>query len=367
MRPLKPLLLLLILLLLAGCSYEAALVLSDIAAGEKPSRLKEITSAPTRQPITFSRDSRSYQGDLYMPGEPVEAGLLLVPGAAEGGKDDPRLIAFARSMARARFAVLVPDFTSLRQLKVNSGNILEVGDAFAYLASRPDLAPAGRAGILAFSYAAGPAILTALDEQLDPRVRFVFAIGGYHDLDRVLTFFTTGHVQKDGKKLELEPNAYGKWVFVLSNLDRLGDPNDRAVLEEMAERKKANLAAALDDLTARLGPEGRRVYDFISNKHPDRVDDLQKKLPEEIRKDIELLNLANKDLSHLASRLILVHGYDDSIIPYTESIALARAVPERMSRLYLVRGLFHVDLKPGLISSFRLWRAICDLLAERTD
>ena len=57
--------------------------------------------------------------------------------------------------------------------------------------------------------------------------------------------------------------------------------------------------------------------------------------------------------------------YDDNIIPYSESIALAGAVPEKKARLFLGKGLMHVDIKPGLISTWTFWRAVDALMAER--
>ncbi len=39
--------------------------------------------------------------------------------------------------------------------------------------------------------------------------------------------------------------------------------------------------------------------------------------------DVERLNLAARDLSRLETRFILVHGLDDSMIPYGESVGLA--------------------------------------------
>jgi len=356
-------------LLQAGCSprrgYEAALVLTDIAAREQPSRLKQATPAPERRFVAFTFEGRPSRGDLYLPGEKARSALLLVPGAAEAGKDDPRLIAFATTLARARFNVLVPDIASLRELKVNPGNVREIGDAFAWLVSRPEFAPGGRGGMVAFSYAAGPAILAALEPEVRNRTGFILAVGGYHDLVQVLTFFTTGWFRQDGKWQYLEPNEYGKWVFVLSNLERLDDPADRALLRTMAKRKMADLDASLDDLTALLRVQGRALYAFIANREPQRAPELLRQLPEGIRADIAALDLANKDLSALGARLLLIHGYDDSIIPFTESIALAAAVPKGQARLFLVDGLAHVDLEPGLRSRFRLWRAIYLLLVER--
>lgn len=356
-------------LFLGSCAfergYEAALVLADIDSGDQPSRLKKVTTAPKRSTVSFAVEGRSYRGDLYRSEEGSLAGLLLIPGAAEEGKDDPRLVALATTLARVRFAVLVPDLASLRQLRVNPGNIREVTDAFAWLVSQPGLAPEGRAGMVAFSYAAGPAVLAALKPEIRDRVQFILAVGGYYDLIQVLTFFTTGYFRKDGEWCHLEPNEYGKWVFVLSNVGLLADPEDRRILRAIARRKMEDLAIPLDDLAARLGPEGRRVFAFITNRDPLQVQQLVSALPAGIREDIEALNPALRDLFHLKARLVLIHGYDDDIIPYTESVALARAVPKGQARLFLVRGLFHVDIRPGLPSRWRLWRAIGALLAER--
>jgi acetyl esterase/lipase len=361
--------LVLFFLLAAGCSprrgYEAALVLADISAGEKPSRWKKVTPAPVRKEVAFEIDGRQYLGDLYRSPEVSMAAILLVPGAAELGRDDPRLVAFAMTLARARFSVLVPEIPSLRELKVNPGNILEVRDAFSWLVSRPDLAPGGRAGMAALSYAAGPAILAALETEIRKRVKFILAVGGYYDLEQVLIFFTTGHFRKNGKWHYLEPNIYGKWVFVLHNADLLSDFEDPALLRAMARRKMNDLSADIDDLKARLGPEGRNVYTFISNLNPQEAPKLLGSLPERIRDDIAALNLADKDLSRLKARLLLIHGYDDNIIPYSESIALANAVPGKQVRLFLGKGLMHVDIEPGLISTWKFWRAIDALLAER--
>lgn len=357
-------------LILSGCSpqrgYLAALVLADIAAGDQPSRLKRTTASPERRQISFIVDGIRYRADLYRPREEALAGLLLVPGAAEEGKDDPRLVALAITLARVRFAVLVPELTGLRELKVGPGNIGEVGDVFAWLASRPELAPQGRAGMVAFSYGAGPVILAALEPALMGKVQFIMTVGGYHDLVGVLTFFTTGYFQKNDRWCYLEPNIYGKWVFVRSNVDRLSDAADRRTLKTIAERRMLDPEAPLGDLESLLGPEGKAVYVFVTNRDPCRVPSLLKELPAGIREDVASLNPALRDLSRLRSRLLLIHGYDDNIIPYTQSIALARAVPEDQARLFLVQGLMHVDIEPGLLSRWRLWRAIDALLAERS-
>jgi fermentation-respiration switch protein FrsA (DUF1100 family) len=70
-------------------------------------------------------------------------------------------------------------------------------------------------------------------------------------------------------------------------------------------------------------------------------------------------------LRSLRATLILVHGRDDAIIPYTESVALARAAGGR-AELALLEDLAHADLGPGgLVDAWRLWRAAYALMRAR--
>ena len=346
-------------------SSEALLLMQDLAAGSKPRRLKAMTPAPTRSTITYEVNGRTYRGDLYMPGVAPGAGLVVVPGAAEAGKDDPRLVAFATSLCRARFAVLVPDLQNVRQLRVRPEDTQEVADAFRYLIAQPRLTPEGRAGISAVSYAVGPAILAALQPDLRDKVDAILAIGGYYDIMNVLTYAITGQFQTpDGSWHFHPPNPYGKWVYVTSNLDQVGSPEDRALLETMALRKIADPEASIDDLVGSLGDEGRNVYAFVTATTPREVAQRFERMPPRIKEGIIGLDVSRHDLSPLSARLILVHGKRDPVIPYTESMRLDQAAPH--AQLYLVNALSHVDLGGISLNDMRLLGcALDDLLSIR--
>ncbi len=371
MRPRHFCLIALLVMLLISCAgshnWEAALVLSDISAGPDPSWLKELTLQPHRDLISYTVEDRQYHGDIYYPADGALAGLVMVPGAAEEGKDDPRLVAFATSLARARFAVLVPDLPSLRGLKVDSGNIREVADGFKYLVTQEELAPQGHAGLVAFSYAAGPTILAAREPDLARQVRFILTIGGYYALPAVLTFITTGDYLVGGAWKHQDPSPYGKWVFVLSNLHHLCEPADRNLFRAMIERKKVDLDAPIDDLARHLGLQGQALYRFITNTDRVQVPTLLDQLPHGIQNEIKRLDLSSQDLTNLKARLLLIHGYDDDIIPYTESVSLSQALPADQTELFLIDGLVHVDARPGLVGRWRMWRALVFLLAERGE
>ncbi len=362
--------LLVVALTAAACSpqrtSEAYDVLQDIAAGHGPSTLKENTPAPTRVTIDYEVGDTAYAADLYQPGDRTRAGLVLVPGVTPDGKDDTRLVAVANTLARARFVVLVPDMPNLRDLKVRPNDAHHIADAIRHLARAGG--PEAKVGLVAISYAAGPAVLAALEPGAQERVAFIVAIGGYHDIEALATFFTTGHYRTgpDEPWQHRAPNPRAKWIFVQSNTELIEDVTDRALLSEMAARKLDDPQAEISDLTAQLGPEGRSIYALLENDDPDAVPGLIAAQPRAIRDDMAALDLARRDLSGLGAELILVHGRDDPVIPHTESRALEAAAPEGTATAYIVDSLAHVDLGPTDWSDgMRLWQAVYRLLEAR--
>jgi len=344
---------------------EATWVLKDLAAGEEESYLKQIACPPYREVVSYEVDGSQYQADLYTPGKTPLAAIVLSPGLAEAGKNDSRLVSFAHTLARARFMVLVPDLTNLRQLKIRQQDVQGLIHAFKYLRSQAGQDKDTSAGIGAFSYMAGPAVLAALEHPQPEQVDFVLSVGGYYDLRQVISYFTTGYFSNNGEWQYREPNHYGKWAFVMSNADLLDKQQDRETLSRIADRKLAKPDAAIDDLRSHLSAQGKAVLALVDNKQRQRSDELIAGLPAPMKAQLAMLNLANKDLSALKAELVLVHGTDDSIIPYPQSQALDAALPESQAQLFLIDGLAHVDLQPLQLDQKAARRAIHTLLSFR--
>ena len=102
-------------------------------------------------------------GDLYLTGETPLAALLMIPGVTPEGRDDPRLIAFAGSLARHRFLVFVPELPGLREQRVGRDDPAAVTRAVDALATCFSAGSPPRLGVVAISYAVGPAVLAALE------------------------------------------------------------------------------------------------------------------------------------------------------------------------------------------------------------
>jgi len=335
---------------------EAALIMWDVAAGGQPTLWQRVTDRPREYPAKWADG----EGDVYAPAGRVRAALVLVPGAAVLGRDEPRLQALARSFARAGFVVLVPELPEVRRLALSKVDADRVASALRQLRQWQ---PGQPLGVAAVSYAVAPAVIAALETQ----PQFIVGIGGYHDAEAAIRFVTTGVFRPlgDAREYRVAPNDYGRWAFLLANAGRLDDPNDAAVLQAIAMARFRG-GADIPALAARLGPDGQAVLALVENQDPDAVTPLVAALPERVRREIDALNLALYDLSTLRSHLILVHGRGDPLVPYSESQALAAAASNARVSLFLVDELGHVDFNAvTLANAWTMGHAIDALLSER--
>lgn len=328
-------------------AYLTVLVLAESATPLVDGPIATRLPDPAVEHVTFPAGPKTIVADVYRPaGEGPHPGIVLNHGVADLGKDDPRLVNFADAVARAGYVALVPEFENLKGFRVRPSDVQEVVAAYEYLAGRPDVNPE-RVGLFGFSYAGGLAVLAASDARIADRVRFCFLLGSYYDLENVVTYMTSGMYRADGDWTYLEPRNSGRWAFLINSADLIEDADDREALVEIAGARWDDPDADVRSLVESLGAEGRRAYDLMVNDDPDRTRGLIDGLSPRVREYFDALSLEGR-IDALQAHLIIGHGRDDNLIPYTESLLLAENVPPAASaHLAILESFQHVDLRLG--------------------
>jgi pimeloyl-ACP methyl ester carboxylesterase len=322
-----PLLSLLLALLLVGPVARgavrlfsgAAFLVEFLTAGNVPA-LSAVTAPARRQPMLGAGPAV----DRYRaPSLSAPVPAVLVHGFAPDGKNDPRAGQAARLLARAGFDVAVPSLPGLMQGRLRPEDVRPVVDAAAALAR-----DRGRAvTLIGVSVGAGPALLAAAEPHLRDKVAAVVSLGGYASAAELVRYFLTGDYRWGEASGHVEHDVELVRHFVSANADLL----DEAALAALLSRERARVDAVLAAPPPQLGS----VLAALS--------------PERVAPDI-------------AARLLLIHGRGDRAVPYTETLRLAAARPDRTTVLLV--GLFdHVDGGGGRVRA----GALADLLALWTQ
>ena len=291
----------------------------------------------TREPVAFDGGT----ADLYRPGGSPRGGLVLVPGLSRQGKDHPAFQRLARSLARAGFLVLAPDFPGLRAFHVAESDVRAIVRAVQVLRAKGG----SPTGILGFSFGAGPALLAAADPAIRDQVAVVGSFGGYWNLANVIGFITTGWFEEDGQWRQAAQQPYNRWKLLAALVPYVADPGERAQLQRLAERKLANPDEDVRAELGRLGVEGWRLLALVENRQRDRTANLLASLTPAMRERFQRLSPSTA-VGGVRARLLIAHGRNDDSIPYTESVGLACAAPN-LGRLVIFDGFTHAFPSEG--------------------
>lgn len=331
------------------------LMISDFLAGESASLFKFLSPTPATSRDTLAAPDGPLPFDLYNPsrGEP-HAGLILVHGFAHKGNQDPRIREHAGRLARAGFAVMAPDLRDMKTYRLGFADARSLEACIAHLRRLPQVDSA-RVGLLAPSFAAGPALI-ALSRSPQP-LRFALIVGGYCDLRETLRYTLTGAYGEPGDEQLRGParNRRSRWKFLAGNLDHLPPSPSRSELGLFMERQMRNPRPPVEPRLARFTAGEQALVRFMANEDPQLFDSLYAAVPAPVRAWVDTLSLDHY-LGANRTPLLLVHSTTDGKVPYTESLRLSRSLPRTTSsRLYIIDLLAHVDLSLRLDSLAALW------------
>jgi dienelactone hydrolase len=349
------------------------LILVDSVRPPEKAFMGKLYDGPLVKKVTVPSKGRSLSADLYSPkGKGKYVPLLLVHGGDPAGKDDARLVVFAKALARAGFLVLVPDLEGMKTLRIRLSDAEDILQSFLYLNGHEQAAQRGGA-MAGFSYGSGPMLLAAADARIREKVRIVATFNGYYDLRNIMLFGLTGVFEYGGHRGLMRPDTALRWMLAYRNADLLRAPNDQLVLKKAIEKRNRYELAGADALAKTLGKDGKALYMFLLNSDPEQFPPLYENLPLRIREAAYQLSPA-RAIKFIPAYFIIAHATDDYSSPYTESSRLADAVgdPGRAHLALLPQFLQGETLEPSArawfnrygVGGWRIFFALYDLLEK---
>ncbi len=331
-------------LLLATTRYgraavTSAFILPDMMVDLPVRPVTWFTADPVRERVTIDYGSGRIAADVYRPAdEDRHAAIVFSMGAPPLDPDDSRLVKLAEDVARAGVVMLVPFSTRLDAELIQPGEVTALVGAFRY-ARAQDYVDPDRVGYIGVSVGGSLALLAAADEGISGDVDFVVSFGAYFDALHVLAAVSTRHISYNGLEEDWEPRNHSVRVMARQLIDKLENPVDRRVLEEIFVDRRSPEEAGL----WRLSAAGRASYDFLTNRDPSRVDELMAQLPEEALSDLRLLS-PSRNIDDVQADLFIVHDRGDPYIPYVESRRMRDRLAGREDIHYTEVSLFeHVE------------------------
>lgn len=302
---------------------------------------------------------------LYTPkGDQPRMGIVLVHGMHPLGMHEPRLIALARAFTHAGIAVLTPHVKDLAHFELSAKSIDTIEQAARRLAKYLHVPAVGVFGI---SFSGALALIAASQASSRTPIGFVVALGAHHDLRRFAAFALGTPVTGPSKEqCATRPHPYAAAVIAYNVAEDLFSPAD------LPQAKEALLALLQSDrprstrLASTLSPVGRAMFASLQ-RHRSEPTPLKAVRDAVLRQAVRLRQLSPVGSLHKVSMpVVLMHGKDDPVVPWTETMWLAHELPRRHVASMLISPLIrHAELRDAASwsDSVRLVHAVAVILS----
>lgn len=345
--------------------------------------------------LRFARGWTSPRGDLVeretwfppadgsdpVPGTLVEPPLprplpswVVLHGITRPGRNHPALRRFVAALASTRARVLVPEIDAWTELRFAPDRAQAViRGAVRRLAGSPRTLD-GRVTLAGFSFGGPQALLAAADPEVRADLRAVLGWGSYADLRRLFRFHLGVADGADGAPALPEPDPYGRWVVGANCLTLAPEYEDaedvaralRALAAVAGDRQIPSADPSMDPVKVRLrggvDPQRRELFDLFTPPAGTPFDHERGRPVVEAMAEATVRRLPLMDPVPLIERIDvpvrLLHGRDDALIPFTETLDLRQRLEGRTPDLATgITGLFQhsggENRPPGRLARLR--------------
>lgn len=295
--------------------------------------------------LDAEREVRAY---VYRPKRPT--GVYLVsPGLHYAGPGDPRMDRFCRVLAHAGFVVVAAFLPDFLDLVVAETTTRDLALAFDHACAIADAESLSGPAVFSISFGSRPAIELCASER-GRRASALVLFGGFCDFDATVRFAITGRASHDGRAIAIAHDPLNAPVVHLNLLFAHDAGLDHASLARAMRRmvhdtwgktelKKGDARAPHAAAIARELGERERAFFLTACGLEGSAEEL---LEAGLARAGDHFRWADPRpfLAAVHPRVVIVHGRDDDVIPWSQALALEAALPPSHPREVIFTGLY---------------------------
>ncbi|MGD2124963.1 MAG: hypothetical protein PVG99_02715, partial [Desulfobacteraceae bacterium] len=279
--------------------------------------------------------------------------VILYHGTTPKGEEHQAMNMFGGNLATIGARVYIPELPILKQALVKEETVSRMKRIYGLIASRGEVRE-DRIVVAGFSFAGGLTLKACTEAGVNPVA--IICYGSYYDLETALRYFLTGRAQFAEVAIHTVPHEYARAVFFWNYMDQMDLGVDVHRLRECMHLFITDQHDKARVLAASLGERERAFANMAFDPNDKKGIDAVEQILPVIRNQLESLS-PKYFLDQISAPIFLVHGEQDIMIPYTETLALARALEQ-------ARKEHHVHISKIYSHSDPEKRSLLGFLAE---
>jgi len=280
--------------------------------------------------------------------KPPTGTVVVLHGATPTADNHPGILMIARVLAGVGYRVLVPQVPPLKRLQITDESSAWLRGFQQWMASQTSINGAPVAWV-AMSFGGTLLLRTTLSEafQENPPCA-IMTYGSFCNLETTYDYLLSGKMMTPQGEEYLEPHEWGKIVVFLNYLARIDAGYDTSEIQRILRKYEYDDEKGAHEELQKLRGRDREICNAIV--HSKSTPELERllELIREVAAD-DIIALSPTSWGHqVKTKVFVMHGVEDSMVPYTEALALEKTLPN--TDLFLSGLARHTTMSRGALA-----------------
>ena len=287
---------------------------------------------------------------IFKPQTAKKTTFILFPGASPFAEEHPGMIGLATTIMNLGYNVFIPRIPPLKALSVKSENIEWFARAYEQILCRDDVDET-KVAIIGISFGGSLLLKATLDERIKSNPpRSMLMYGSCFDLESGLNFLLSGEIKHNGKIVHIPPNDWGLTVLFHNFLKEVNTGFDTTAIQTILAARVAEKLDEVERLKAELNEHDLVLVEAVlSGKYNSQI----KKISHQIiksQKDVLDEVSPSSFCKNISMKVFIMHGANDSMVPYTESVKLGDNLPNNKLLISYIYEHKEISTNSGFIT-----------------
>ena len=256
--------------------------------------------------------------------------VIMFPGASADAEKHPGMLFLASIVCKLGFKVFIPRIPPLKKLKINADCFNWFAHAYDEIINRDDVL---KNKVISMALSFGGALL--LKASFDTRIsnnppKSIMTFGTYCDIKSTLKFLCDGKIKINNQDIHIKPHSWGLTVLLHNFLDKFNFNEINDYKTEIKEILSLRTEDKFDEVDIKINElKNEKSKNFIRNIFDCNINEkISDEIYRVINEEKEFIKIMSPKYwsNKIKSKVFIMHGSNDSMVPYTESIKLNKYI-----------------------------------------
>ena len=252
--------------------------------------------------------------------------IIIFPGASPYAEEHPGMIMLGNALRNAGYNVFLPRIPNLKKLLLVKENVDWFAHCYEELLNHKSIN--GKVMVVGLSYGGANLLRASMHQKMHINApKSILSYGTYYSIDSALNFFVSGKITYKNKIYNIKPHEWGTIVLFYNFLKTIDTSYDTKKITKLLKyRIEDNDSEVTNRLKQLSASDKELVIKILDGLVDDEIKIIINKMLEANKNLLEYLS-PNKWAKNIKNKVFVIHGANDSMVPFTESVFLAKSIP----------------------------------------